>query len=53
MSYPHISIPLDIENVNVLQVDVKQMGDIHITIESSLNYGYCQHCGQKLTKLHD
>src|SRR5262245_52433202 len=52
MPKPHISIPLDIEDVNVLKVDVSPNGDIHIRLESSLNYGYCRLCGQKLTKLH-
>src|SRR5947207_12309854 len=48
----HISIPLDIEDVNVLKVDIEANGDIHVRLESSLNYGYCRQCGQKLTKLH-
>ena len=46
------SIPLDIEDVSVLTVEVSQNGDIHIRLESSLNYGYCRSCGHKLTKLH-
>jgi transposase len=52
MPKPQISIPLDIDDVNVLKVGVSQNGDIHITLESSLNYGYCRKCGQKLTKFH-
>src|SRR5260370_10795481 len=47
-----ISIPLDIEDVNVLKVEVSQSGEVYITVESSLNYGYCRKCGQKLTTLH-
>jgi transposase len=52
MAKPQIAIPLDIDDVNVLKVEVSQNGDIHLTLESSLNYGYCRVCGQKLTKLH-
>ena len=52
MAKPQILIPLDIEDVNVLKVEVSAQGEIHITLESSLNYGYCRLCGQKLTKLH-
>jgi transposase len=52
MPKPQISIPLDIDDVNVLKVEVSQNGDIHITLESSLNYGYCRKCGQKLTTFH-
>jgi len=42
MTRPQISIPLDIEDVNVLKVEVSPTGAIHITLESSLNYGYCR-----------
>lgn len=52
MAKPQIAIRLDIDDVNVLKVEVSQNGDIHLTLESSLNYGYCRQCGQKLTKLH-
>jgi transposase len=52
MAKPQISTPLDIDDVNVLKVEVSSNGDLHITLESSLNYGYCRQCGQKLTKLH-
>ena len=50
---PHISLPLDIEDVTVLEVEVNQKGAIHIKLESSLNYGTCRKCGQKLTTLHE
>ena len=52
MAKPQISIPLDIEDVNVLKVEVSPNGDLQITLESSLKYGYCRRCGQKLTKFH-
>ncbi len=53
MTKPQISIPLDIDDVNVLKIEVSPNGDLHITLESALNYGYCRRCGQKLTKLHN
>ena len=49
---PQISIPLDIDNVNVLKKEVSPNGDLHITLESSLNYGYGRQGGQKLTTFH-
>ena len=52
MAKAQISIPLDIEDVKVLKVEVDQDGTLQITLESSLKYGYCRKCGQKLTKLH-
>lgn len=52
MAKAQISIPLDIEDVNVLKVEASQNGDLHITLESSLKDGYCRKCGQKVTKLH-
>ncbi len=50
MAKPQISIPLDIEDVNVLKIEGSPNGDLQITLESSLNYGYCRKCGQKLTR---
>jgi transposase len=47
---PEITIRLDIEDVNVFKVEVSQNGDIHIQLESSLDYGYCRKCGRKITK---
>ncbi len=52
MAKPQISIPLDIDDVNVLKMEVSPNGDLHISLESSLNYGYCRKCGEKLTQLH-
>jgi transposase len=52
MAKSQITIPLDIDDVNMLKVEVGQDGTLQITLESSLKYGYCRKCGQKLTKLH-
>jgi len=52
MSGQQITIPLDIADVNVLSVDYT--GDAyHIRLESTLTYGYCRKCGQKITALHE
>src|SRR5258707_1651607 len=53
MSKPQIMIPLDIDDVNVLEVKLGPNEAIHIKLESSLNYTHCRKCGQKLTRLHD
>ena len=52
MAKVHISIPLDIEDVTVLKVDIGKDGSLHIQLESTLNYAYCRKCGQRITKLH-
>jgi len=52
MAKAQVWMPLDIEDVKVLKVEVSRSGDVHIRVESSLNYGTCRKCGQKLTKLH-
>jgi transposase len=52
MAKAQISIPLDIEDVKVLKVEVGVNGNLHITLESTLNYGICRKCGHKLTKVH-
>src|SRR5271157_902990 len=52
MSRQQIRIPLDIGDVNVLEVEYKG-GAYHIKLESRLNYGYCRKCGQKISDLHE
>src|SRR5580704_10741880 len=52
MESPKVLIPLDIADVNVLGVEVGEGGALHITVESTLNYGYCRKCGQRITTLH-
>ena len=52
MSRQQITIPLDIADVNVLEVEYKG-GAYHIKLESTLNYAYCRKCGQKITALHE
>jgi len=47
MTKPEITIPLDIEDVNVFKVEISQNGDIHIQLESSLNYVGLTQDGEK------
>src|SRR5258708_40285491 len=52
MSRQQITIPLDIADVDVLEVAYRG-GAYHIKLESSLGYAYCRQCGQKITALHE
>jgi transposase len=52
MAKQQITIPLDMGDVNVLSVEFRG-GAYHIKLESSLEYGYCRQCGQKITALHE
>jgi len=47
-----ISIPLDIPDVQVLNVETNRAGDCIITVESTLNHAYCRTCGRKITRFH-
>jgi transposase len=52
MTKTHITIPLDIPDVRVLQTSVSEHGEIIITIESTKAGTRCRTCGQWITKLH-
>jgi len=52
MSLSRITIPLDIPDVRVLDVQVSPAGDYVLTLESTLNSARCQRCGQIIRKLH-
>lgn len=49
------SIPLDIPDVEIIEVKQDKQGTYLITVESTLDYTYCHHCGRKITqcKGHD
>lgn len=49
---PQISIPLDIPDVRVLQTDITQLGEIILTIESTLDSTTCHRCGRTIRDLH-
>ena len=51
MTKVQISLPLDIDDVEVLKVDFE--GEtIHIQVESTLNDARCERCGRKITAFH-
>lgn len=51
MAKVQISVPLDIEEVEVLKVEFD--GEtIHIEVESTLNYAHCERCGRKIVTFH-
>ena len=52
MTQAWISIPLDIPDVRVLDVQVDQDGAYVITVESMLKTTHCQKCGQVIGKFH-
>lgn len=49
---PFISIPLDIEDVRVLQTDLTAAGEVILTIESTLTSTACHRCGQLISESH-
>lgn len=49
---PMISIPLDIPDVQVLNVEINNNGEFIITIESTLEGARCHYCGREITDFH-
>jgi transposase len=49
---PFISIPLDIEDVRVLQTDLTAAGEFILTVESTLESTTCYRCGRVISELH-
>ena len=47
-----ITIPLDIPDVQVLNVEQYERGDCTITVESTLEGTRCRQCGREMTDLH-
>jgi len=47
-----IEIPLDILDVNVIEVEITKRSEIVITVESTVEGTYCRTCGRKITKRH-
>lgn len=50
--HPHVSIPLDIPDVRVLQTEIRKDGAFILTIESTLNSTSCRRCGRTITTRH-
>jgi len=49
---PFISIPLDIEDVRVLQTDLTAAGEFILTVESTLTTSTCHRCGRLISEPH-
>ena len=49
---PFISIPLDIEDLRVLQTDITVSGEYILTVESTLTSTTCRRCGREIHELH-
>ena len=47
-----ITIPLDIPDVRVLNIEMNDRGDCTITVESTLEGPKCRQCGRVITELH-
>jgi len=44
------SIPLDIPDVEIIEVKQDKQGSYLITVESTLDYAYCHVCGREITR---
>jgi transposase len=49
---PLISIPLDIPDVRVLQTEITKLGELILTVESTLSSTTCRRCGRTITDPH-
>lgn len=49
---PFISIPLDIPDVRVLTTDITKLGELILTVESTLPSTTCRRCGRTLLEQH-
>jgi transposase len=50
--FSKVSIPLDIPDVQVLDIKTNKRGDYVITVESTLDRATCQRCGREISKFH-
>jgi len=50
--FSKLSIPLDIPDVQVLEIKTNKTGDYIITVESTLESTTCHHCGREISQFH-
>ena len=50
--FSKLSIPLDIPDVQVIDIKTNKRGDYVITVESTLDRAICQRCGREISKFH-
>jgi len=49
----YVTIPLDIEGVNVNRVEVTSEGEVHIHVSSTVKGAQCHRCGRDLEDRYD
>lgn len=49
---PFFSLPLDIADVRVLRTELTKVGELILTVESTLEHTTCRRCGRIITDLH-
>jgi len=52
MRRAQVTVPLDIPDVRVLQVEINKVGELIITIESTKEGTICRQCGREIRKRH-
>ena len=52
MGKAKIEVPLDIPDVQVLNTQITDQGELVVTLESTLNHTFCRQWGQKITQFH-
>lgn len=50
--FSKVSIPLDIPDVEVVDIKTNKRGDYIITVESTLTSATCHQCGREISKFH-
>jgi transposase len=50
--FSKLSIPLDIPDVEVVDIKTNKQGDYVITVESTLDSATCHQCGREISKFH-
>lgn len=50
--FSNLSIPLDIPDVEVMDIKGNKKGDYIITVESTINGTNCRQCGREISKFH-
>ena len=50
--FSKVSIPLDIPDVQVVNIKTNKQGDYVITVESTFESATCHQCGREISKFH-
>jgi transposase len=49
---PNIQIPLDLPDIEIVEIEVTKTGDYIITVESTLQGTACHKCGRDIDQFH-